>query len=165
MKHAIALGVTLSATWLAWSGHFTGLLLLLGALSVLLVLYLALRMRLVDREGVPLELALRLALYIPWLLWEIVKANLDVTRRILSPRLPISPRVISVYSSQRRELARVIYANSITLTPGTVSIDVRGPVFTVHALTKEAAEGVISGEMDRRCSALEGRDRLAEEGA
>lgn len=164
MKHALALASMLAATWLLWSGHFDGLLLLLGTLSVLLVLFLSVRMRLVDREGVPLELMPRLVLYVPWLLWEIVKANLDVTRRILSPRLPISPRIMTVHSSQRRELARVIYANSITLTPGTVTIDLRGPVFTVHALTKEAAEGVLTGEMDRRCTALEGRDRRPEAG-
>jgi multicomponent Na+:H+ antiporter subunit E len=114
------------------------------------------RMRVVDREGAPIEPSLRALVYLPWLLWQIAKANLDVARRILDPRLPIDPRVIRVRASQRRDLARVIYANSITLTPGTVSIDVAGDRITVHALTREAAEGLATGEMDRRVSRVEG---------
>ncbi|MHC4958576.1 MAG: Na+/H+ antiporter subunit E [Planctomycetota bacterium] len=159
MRYGVWLGLTLAAVWLLWSGYFILQPLILGAASVLLVLWIALRMRIVDREGVPLDLLARLPLYVPWLMWEIVKANIDVTRRILSPRLPISPRVIEIDSSQRRDLARVIYANSITLTPGTVTIDVRGRHFTVHALTKEAADGVLTGDMDRRCTRLEGPSR------
>ena len=69
--------------------------------------------------------------------------------------LDISPRIIRVRASQQTELAQVIYANSITLTPGTVSVDLRDGEVLVHALHAEAAEGVESGEMDRRCTALE----------
>jgi multicomponent Na+:H+ antiporter subunit E len=94
--------------------------------------------------------------YWPWLLWEIVKANLEVARLILAPRMAISPTVIKVKASQPDELGQVIYANSITLTPGTVSIDVRDATIEVHAITREMAEGLQTGEMDRRVTQMEG---------
>ncbi len=104
----------------------------------------------------PTHLLPRLLLYAPWLVWEVVKANIDVARRILTPSLPISPRMIKVKAGQQSDLGRVIYANSITLTPGTVSVDVEDDTILVHALTKEAADGVETGEMDRKVTRLEG---------
>jgi len=157
LKHTVALGFALAAAWLLWSGYFHHALLLgLGAVSILLVLWIVRRMGLIDHEGVPVELLPRLFLYAPWLIWEIVKANVDVARRILDPRLPVAPRLIKVKAGQRLDLGRVVYANSITLTPGTVSLDVDGDEITVHALTREAAQGVETGEMDRKVSWLEG---------
>lgn len=157
MRHVIALAAVLTVVWLAWSGHTEPLILCLGAGSIAFVVGLSRRMHLVDEEGVPVGLHYpRLALYIPWLAWEIAKANVDVARRILTPGgPPISPRIIRVPASQATEVGRVIYANSITLTPGTVSIDVDGGEILVHALHAEAAAGVESGEMDRRCAKLE----------
>jgi multicomponent Na+:H+ antiporter subunit E len=157
LKHAIALTTVLSLVWLAWSGHFEPLLLALGAGSVLVVVALSAHMRVLDEESMPLSLHHgRLLLYVPWLFWEIVKANLDVARRIVAPGGPrIAPRLIRVRASQRSELAQVVYANSITLTPGTVSVDLSDGEILVHALSREAAEGLETGEMDRRCTALE----------
>jgi len=132
------------------------LLLSLGGLSVLTVLWISRRMYILDHEGAPGEFLLRMTAYFPWLVWEIVKANLDVAGRILNPRLPISPRVIRVRAGQAGDVGRVIYANSITLTPGTVSIETDGDIITVHALSAEAAEGVLTGDMDRKVSWLEG---------
>lgn len=157
MKYATGLAVLLAAVWLLWSGHYGPLLLALGAASLALVLAISLRMRIVDEEGAPIHVLLRLLLYLPWLVLEIVKANVDVAFRILRPELPISPRLIRVKAGQRTDVARVIYANSITLTPGTVTIDTDGDDITVHALTREAAEGVLSGAMDRRVRRVEGR--------
>lgn len=156
LKYTISLGLVLFGVWLLWSGHFTPLLLSFGVISCVAVVAIARKMKIVDRESAPVEVTLRALLYLPWLVWEIVKANVDVARRILDPRLPISPRIIKVKAGQRHDIARVIYANSITLTPGTVSIDVEGDEITVHALTEEAARGVESGEMDRRVTHLEG---------
>ncbi len=109
----------------------------------------------VDLEGAPLEVTPRALLYAPWLIWQIVRANVDVARIILHPGLPIRPHVIRVRAGQETELGRVIYANSITLTPGTVTIDLQGRDLTVHALTDEAAQGLATGEMDRRVSTTE----------
>ncbi len=156
MKYPIGLGLALVASWLLWSGHYTPLLLSLGAVSCAGVLIIALKMKVVDREGAPVELPLRSLRYLPWLLWEIVKANLHVAARILHPRMPISPRLITVRCTQTHDIGRVIYANSITLTPGTVSVDTHGEEITVHALTDEAAEDLLAGTMDRRVTRMEG---------
>lgn len=156
MKYTIGLVVSLCGVWILWSWHFTPLLITLGVISVAVSAFLAHRMGLVEDGLDPIRLPPGLLLYLPWLFLEIVKANLDVAARILSPRLPIRPRMITVRASQRGDVARVIYANSITLTPGTVSVDTDNDLITVHALTDEAAEGVMTGEMDRRVSRLEG---------
>ena len=93
--------------------------------------------------------------YLGWLTLEVIRSNLDVSRRVLSPRLPISPTLVWVPASQKTELGRVIFANSITLTPGTVSIDVQENEIEVHALSREGAEALLEGEMDRRVRAME----------
>jgi multicomponent Na+:H+ antiporter subunit E len=142
--------------WLLWSGHLEPLILGYGVASCALVLWLALRMRLIDRESVPRHLLVGMLLYIPWLLYEIAKANLHVARVILTPSLPIRPRVMRVRATQRSELGNVIFANSITLTPGTVSLDVRDGSILVHALTDESAAGLADGSMDARVTRLEG---------
>ncbi len=156
MPHAISLALVCYGLWLLLSGHYVPLLLALGALSVAIVVIVALRMDVIDREGHPIHLTAKALLYWPWLLWEIVKANVDVTRRILAPRMPISPTVVHLRASQRSELGRVIYANSITLTPGTVSMDIERDTITVHALTREAAQALRGGDMDRRVTEFEG---------
>ena len=157
MTYAAGLVALLAGVWLLWSGHFDPLLLSLGAVSLALVVFIALRMRIVDDEGAPIQLPVGLLRYLPWLVVEIAKANVDVALRILTPGLPIRPRVIRVRAGQRTDVGRVIYANSITLTPGTVTIDTDGDDITIHALTAAAADGVLSGEMDRRVARVEGR--------
>ena len=157
MLHALNLSVVLFAVWFVLSGHDSALMLTFGALSALAVAGIARRMALADHEGHPLHLGWSAPGYWIWLAWQIVAANLDVARRVLDPRLPISPTVIRLRASQRSELGRVIYANSITLTPGTVTIDVEGDELVVHALSGSAARVLESGSMDRRVSRMEGR--------
>ena len=152
----LSLFILLFLSWLLLSGIYTGLLLGFGVLSCLVVVAICHRMKIVDLEGHPNHLVLGLLRYIPWLLWAIVKANIDVVRRIVHPRLPMSPRVIRVEASQKTHLGQVIYANSITLTPGTVTIETDEGTIDVHALTREAAEDVHSGDMDRRVTDMEG---------
>ncbi len=147
--------MALFAAWLLLSGHSETMLFTFGGLSCAAVVAIALRMDVVDHEGQPVHLGWRLVPYLLWLMWQIVLANWDVAKRILNPHLPISPRVIEVEAGQETELGQVIYANSITLTPGTVSMAVRDGVITVHALSAEAAEDVESGDMNRRVSRLE----------
>ena len=145
-------------TWLLWSGHYSfyhTLVLAMGLLSCAFVVYLAGRLSIVDEEGHPIHLIWGLVFYIPWLLWAIFKANIDVAKRILNPRLPIAPRIVRVTGTQKTDLCRVIFANSITLTPGTVSLDLDEEDIVVHALTKEAADDVQSGDMDHRVTTLE----------
>lgn len=100
-------------------------------------------------------LGLSMAGYIPWLLWEIVKANLAVAKIVLSPSLPIRRQIVQVDAGQHGEGARVLHANSITLTPGTISLAVRHDSILVHAIDDAAAQGVIEGAINRRVGSLE----------
>jgi len=159
LLHAIGLGLSLMATWLLLSGYFEPLLLSLGVASCLLVVWLAHRMAAVDRVTVEIDLGWRIVPYWLWLLAEIVKANLDVARRVLDPKLPISPTLVRVKTRQTSDLGRVIFANSITLTPGTVSLDYDRGEIVVHALSEAAADDVAAGEMNRRVAALARPDR------
>ena len=152
----LSLLLVLFGVWLLFSGHYSPLVIALGALSCGLVVIIAGRMRVIDAEGHPIERAWRSFGYLPWLFKEIAKANFSVARRILNPRLHINPRLIRVATSQRSGLGRVIYANSITLTPGTVSIRIEGDQILVHALDDEFAADLERGEMDRRVAYLEG---------
>ena len=156
MVRAVNLVLVMYANWLLFSGHYDRLLLSLGFASTLVAVAIALRMDIVDRETYPVPLNLRALTYWLWLAGEVIKANLDVARRILSPSLPISPNVVLVKASQRTDLGRVTYGNSITLTPGTITIDLEGDTLEVHALTRKAAEVLQLGEMDRRVTEMEG---------
>ena len=158
MARALSLGIVLFATWMLLSGKFSldhGLVLGLGIASVILVVLIAVRMDVVDHEGHPIHLTLRFIGYWFWLMVEIAKAGIDVTRRIWSPSLPISPAMYILTAGQPGELGQVIYANSITLTPGTVTVRLDGGDIMVHAITREAGDDLASGEMDRRVTRLE----------
>ena len=156
MLRSLGLGATLFVVWLLLSGYFTGLLLALGLASVLVVVLIAARMDVIDHEGYPVHLnPARIVLYALWLLKAVVKSNIDVLRRIWSRDLDISPVLVRVRSSQKSKLGQVIFANSITLTPGTVSINLWENEIQVHALTRDAAEELQAGEMDARVSQLE----------
>lgn len=156
MKHIVGLGVSLLIFWLVMSGHYTGLITTLGVLSVLLVLYIAHRMDLYDHETFPIHLTRGIFAYWSWLAREVFKANIDVARILISRDMRLSPRIVRVSAGQNTDLGVVIFANSITLTPGTVSVEIEGGEIIVHALTNELADGVLNGEMDRRITALEG---------
>ncbi len=147
--------VVLAAMWLLWSGHWTDQLLLsLGAMSIGATLAISWRMGVVDKEGHPYQLSWRPLVYLPWLLLEIVKANIDVTRRVIS--LDISPTLVRVKATQQTELGHVIYANSITLTPGTISLRIRDGHILVHAVHRGGADDLEEGGMDARVTWLEG---------
>lgn len=153
--HAISLCLLLAGMWLAFSGHYTPLILSFGVFSVALCIFLTMRMDLIDHEGVPVHLGLSAVGYWAWLLKEIVKANLDVSRRVLQREPDISPVMFSASTSQRTDVGQVTYANSITLTPGTVSVYLEDGVIQVHALTQSGADDILSGAMDARVTRLE----------
>ena len=98
----------------------------------------------------PVKIIPGLIRYVPWLTGQIIGSSLDVAKRILNPKLPISPAIIHVDAGQASDMGRVSFANSITLTPGTISLDVGDEKIEVHALTAEAATGLADGEMARR---------------
>lgn len=164
MKRSSQLVAGLAVAWLLWSGHYSTepLIFTFGVLSVALVLWLSRRMeRAASRVAEPLAepesgFLLRFLAYLPWLLAEIVKANLHVARIILRPSMPIAPRLLRVEASQRTEVCQVLHANSITLTPGTVTLDLRDGELLVHALDESSARGVEEGSMNARVTRVEG---------
>ncbi len=157
MRTAAGLFALLFGTWLLWSGHYTPMLIGFGLGSCALVVLLAHRMEIIDDEGFPLGLAPRILRYLPWLAVEVIKSNLELARRVLNPRLPIGPEIVELTASQRTDFGRTTYANSITLTPSTVTIEAESDgAFVVHAISPEAAEDLRSGEMDRQVTRMEG---------
>lgn len=157
MLRALSLLATLYGFWLLLSGHYTPFLLVMGAASALVVVWLARRMDVMDHEGHPVHLGRGALWYWPWLVKEIVKSGWHVARVILHPRLPIEPSLVRFRPSQKTELGLTVHANSITLTPGTISVEVSPGEFLVHALTEESAAGVGRGsDMDERVARFEG---------
>lgn len=158
MKAGLNLFVVLFGMWLVWSGHYTPLLIGFGVASCAGVVLLCQRMGIVDREGLPLDLTWRTLAYVPWLTVQVIKSNVDLARRVLSRKMHISPQIVELEASQKTDLGRVTFANSITLTPSTVTLDATSDGrLVVHAVAREVAEELRRGEMDRRATRVEGR--------
>ena len=153
-----SLAVSLFVFWLLLSGHYTVWFIGVGLATAVLVAIFGRSFGYADEEGHPAELILPGLLYWPWLALEVVKSTLNVARIILTPSLPISPVLTAVRPTQKSAVGLVTYANSITLTPATITarVDRDEPRFVVHALTGASAAGVESGDMDRRVTAFEG---------
>lgn len=147
MKHAASLTLTLFILWLLLSGHYNVLLISLGLLSSLLTVVLALRMDVIDHESHPLHLRRQLPRYWVFLSREVILANLDVARRILTPGKSFSPQLRQLPLPQKTAVGQVIYANSITLTPGTVTVQLGTDSIRIHALSREAADDLQTGRM------------------
>ncbi len=157
MIRFISLFVLLLLFWVVLSGFFTLFLLGAGALSALVVTWFAYRMDVVDHEGHPFHLGPRLLTYWPWLFKEILKSAWMVSKIILDPRLPISPTLVKFAPGQRTAVGLVTHANSITLTPATIAIEVEPGEFVVHGLTRESAHACIDSEMNSRVQSFEGQ--------
>jgi multicomponent Na+:H+ antiporter subunit E len=152
----VSLTAFLFTFWVAMSGHYTPVLVTAGAASAVVCVLAAARMRVADDEGHPIELFWAAITYFPWLFGEIARSAWSVTKIILHPSLPISPTMTVVRASQKTAAGVATYANSITLTPGTVTVGVNGRDLTVHALVREGALDLEAGGMDRRVSQFEG---------
>ena len=154
LSRGLKLAVALVAAWLLWSGLYKPLLLGLGLFSCVLTLHLTRRMGYFKSDLFALSFSLRLLKFWGWLAKEIVKSSLQVTRVVLDPKLPISPRVVRVEATSENPVDQVILGNGITLTPGTLALDVHEGVIQVHCLTEDGARDVLSGDMDRRVAGL-----------
>ena len=155
MKHIFSLFITLLAFWLLNSGHYSVLILSLGFFSIVFVLFIAHKMNIVDQESQPVYLTRNIFGYYLWLIKEIIQANITVVKHIWLGKDSISPALEKITISQQTDMGKVIYANSITLTPGTVAIDITGDEIIVHALLRKDIESLKTGEMDRRVTMLE----------
>ena len=144
--------------WILLSGHLHDpLLLSLGTASCLVTAWLTHRLALTNSDLATLRLNLNLPKFLPWLFIEIIKSNLHICRKIMQPRLDIDPRIITIPASEHNHVAKAVYANCITLTPGTYSMDVNTDHIVVHALTSEIANDVQQGEMGKRILTLQGK--------
>ncbi len=149
VKHIISLGALLFALWLGLSGQLNTLMLSLGLVSTLLVVNLAHRMDVIDKEIYPAHMTVLLLRFWMFLAREVIVANIDVIKRIFRPGKNISPQLFELPLTQKSDLSRVIYANAITMTPGTVSVNLDKKTITVHTLSIEAADELRSGRMAR----------------
>lgn len=147
VRHTISLTVLMFALWLALSGKFNILMLSLGVISTCLVAYIAYRMDSFDRERYPANMTVLLLRFWLFLVREVIISNIDVVKRIFTPGKNTSPQMFELPLTHKSDLSHVIYANAITMTPGTVSVKVNSETITVHALSKEAAEDLRSGRM------------------
>lgn len=158
MIYGTGLAVVLAVIWWVLSGYDKTLLLALGAASVVVTMILAIRMRIIDRETVPF---FRLATLIPFYTWlggEIAKSNVAVLKAALKPEIDVTPRLVRVPVEAQTDLSRCIFANSITLTPGTVTVEVEEDAFLVHALTPDFTGADGFAEMNARADrATDGR--------
>lgn len=156
MKYTLVLFLALAATWMFWSGHTDYWLLMIGLLSVLFTLYVCRRMKVVDQEGVPIQLLWGAIPYSLYLIKEIVVSNIDVAKIILSRDMDLHRSMLEIEAKQKTDLGNVILANSITLTPGTVSVSMDDDKILVHALSFQGAQEDLAGEMEEKISKLEG---------
>jgi multicomponent Na+:H+ antiporter subunit E len=145
--------------WVLLSGFFDLIHIAAGIICSILVAYfshdLLIGKETNARKG--LMKFIRFLRYLPWLLYEIFKANIDVAKRTLHPRMPIEPKIINVKTGLKTEIGIVTFANSITLTPGTVTVAAsREGEFMVHVIAPKAAEVLNNGEMARRVKEIEG---------
>lgn len=151
--------------WILLSGFFDALHLIAGAICSLIVTLISHDLLVKGKGEKMLLKSYRLFLYIPWELWQIVLANLDVAYRVLHPKMPIDPRVIEFETSLRSDFALVTLANSITLTPGTITISVQPKKgkFWVHALAKEPGDALLVDQTMQRKVAEVYMERFGDE--
>lgn len=148
------LSCILALFWILLSGHTSALLLTLGLASVFFVVWLVSRMDRNDKASIRMLFTKEMFSYGGWLIWQIIVSNIDVARRIWAPSLPINPSCRKIKVSINDPLIKTIYANSITLTPGTVTIEVGDDYFIVQALNAESLDDLEKGEMEKRLKRL-----------
>lgn len=157
MIRTASLAILLFGFWLLLSGHYTVWLIGSGAVISILLAIAGRALGIVDAEGHPIGRLPAGLRYWPWLLVEIVKSSWSVARVVLDPKLPIAPRLFTVKTGLKSAVAVSTYANSITLTPGTVTvgIDREHDLLRVHALVAEGETGLRTGDMERRVAGFD----------
>lgn len=160
--------LVLALLWLAFSGKFDLQHLSYGVLSIALVFLLS--RQLLTGAGTPVSakmfqgLHMGRALRYPfWLVWQILLANIQVAWIVIDPKMPIDPVLVRFRCGMQGDLAKVVLGNSITLTPGTFTLRIRGDEFLVHAIRPDLAAGLIDGSMQRKVAAVFGEEILSAE--
>lgn len=148
-KRTLTLFVLLFSFWAILVQSFTVQNMIIGAvcsLGVALISQLLLAEH-VESLDITVDQILRLFAYFPYLVFQIIKANVDVAEIVLDPRLPISPVVVEFKFALKEDLPQVTLANSITLTPGTLTIDIRDDIFYIHCLAEHHAQSIFDWDL------------------
>lgn len=153
----ISFFISLLIFWWLVSWQTSLQLMIIGAVCCLGVTILSIKLGIVDSEGHPIEKIPRFFIYAFWLLWEILVANIDVVKLVWNPRLPIQPKMFTTPNPMKSGFGSTLYANSITLTPGTVTVSIDKEDMLVHALTQSSEDSLLEGAMARKCRWVEGK--------
>lgn len=151
--------ILLSMFWLLLSGYIQPLLLGFGVASVAVVLFILKRMDDIDKEQQHIGISLRLVRYLPWLIGQIVSSSIQVTKLIWGSSNKVSPTLAKISVKNVPAKTRALYANSITLTPGTLSIDLADDEVTVHALQKSSIDELKQGDMEKKITTIWGENK------
>ena len=143
--------------WILLSGEFTFILITSGVVASLITAYLSHDI-FIGKADLKTETGrvFKFIVYIPWLLWEIILANVEIAYLVLNPKPLVDPQIVRFKNDLKTDLGIVTLAHSITLTPGTVTVDANREEFVIHAIWQKSAEGIISGEMQRKVKKIEG---------
>ncbi len=149
--------IVMFAFWILLSGEFTFILITSGVVASLIVAYLSHDIFL-GKADLKTETGrvFKFIVYIPWLLWEIILANVEIAYLVLNPKPLIDPQLVHFKNDLKTDLGIVTLAHSITLTPGTVTVEANREEFIIHAIWQKSAEGIIGGEMQRKVKKIEG---------
>jgi multicomponent Na+:H+ antiporter subunit E len=153
----ISFFLTLMGFWWLISWQSSAQLLIIGTICCLAVTILSAKLGIIDMEGHPIEKMPRFGAYMLWLLWEILLANIDVVKVVWHPRMPIQPKMFTAPNPMKSGFGSTLYANSITLTPGTVTVSIDKRDMLIHALTESSESSLLEGAMGRKCRWVEGR--------
>lgn len=147
--------------WLIFNGRITFEIIIAGALiSVMLDVFIrrALHLNLTAKNFfMAVKILPHILLYVIVLLVEIIKANFAITKLVLSPNLEVEPCLVKFKTPLKTNAARVALANSITLTPGTITVSLEGNNLLVHALNREIADGLEGSIFERLLAVMEGK--------
>ncbi len=145
--------IILFVLWLVLSGYLKTLLLFFGLVSVLFVIWMSYRANALEEDSLPIKLILKLPFYWLWLFKEIFKSGIITTALIWNGKFV--PQLFRIKASQKSTTGIANYANAITLTPGTVTIEVEKKTLLVHALNKKLSEDLQSEDMDKVITGLD----------
>lgn len=153
--------IAMFSFWILLSGEFTFILITSGIVASLIAAYLSHDI-FIGKADIKSETGrvFRFFRYLPWLLWQIILCNLEIAYLVLNPKPLVDPQIVRFKTDLKTDLGIVTLANSITLTPGTVTVEANREEFVIHAIWQKSAEGIISGDMQRRVKEIEGEERV-----
>lgn len=157
--HIAKWAALLSVFWVLLSGYIQPLLLSFGAVSVAIVLLVLKRMDDVDQQPSKLSFSAQTLRYFTWLLGQIISSSIHVTKLVWGPSSKLSPVLAKIPVNHLPPNKRVLYANSITLTPGTLSVDLEDGEVTVHALQKSSIDELKQGSMEQKIAGIWGENK------